>query len=316
MLNRVVGTPPTIDDAEIIDGKNIAADVLRKVERSAQHLKNEYRITPRIVCITVGDNPASKVYVRRKMQATKKVGLEFLLIEKSANTSLSELLDLIGTYNIDSSIHGILVQLPLPKQIDPGSIVDAVNPFKDIDGLHPINAGKLAVGRPSIVPCTALGCLLLAKHVQPNLTGLEAVVVGRSNLVSKPAALLLLRENCTVTIAHSKTNDLPEITRRADLLIVAVGVAGLVKGNWIKRGAIVIDVGINRIEAEDGEPLLVGDVAFEEARKVAGAITPVPGGVGPMTVACLLRNTVHAACTIHGLPAPDLCVLTHANGSA
>jgi methylenetetrahydrofolate dehydrogenase (NADP+) / methenyltetrahydrofolate cyclohydrolase len=212
----------------------------------------------------------------------------------------------VRTLNRDSAVHGILVQLPLPRQIDPHKVVEAINPAKDVDGFHPVNAGRLATGLPALTPCTPLGCILLAKSVHGSLAGLDAVVIGRSNIVGKPLAQLLLNENATVTIAHSKTRDLPGVARRAELVFAAVGRAEFVRGSWIKPGATVIDVGINRVAASDGKSRIVGDVAFAEAVEVAGAITPVPGGVGPMTIACLMLNTVRAAAAINGLPAPEV----------
>src|SRR5207302_1937499 len=223
-----------------------------------------------------------------------------------ATASQAELIDLIGKLNADQEVNGILVQLPLPKQMDSQKIISAIDPAKDVDGFHPLNAGRLASGLPALVPCTPMGCVLLAKTVRETLAGLEAVVIGRSNIVGKPVAQLLLAENATVTIAHSKTRDLPAVCRRADLVFAAVGHAELVRRNWVKPGATVIDVGINRVTDENGKSRIVGDVAFAEVCKIAGAITPVPGGVGPMTIACLLANTLRAACALAGLSEPAL----------
>jgi len=246
----------------------------------------------------------SETYVGSKAKATKEAGMRSFDHRLPDSVSQAELMALVKKLNADPAVHGILVQLPLPKQIDAQQVLDAIDPRKDVDGFHPVNAGRLAAGLPALVPCTPLGCVILAKTVHPSLAGLEAVVVGRSNIVGKPVAQLLLAENATVTITHSKTRDLPAVCRRADLLIAAIGRPEMVRADWIKPGATVIDVGINRVPGENGKSKLVGDVAFAEACAVAGAITPVPGGVGPMTIACLMVNTVRAACAIAGLPAP------------
>ncbi|MGA8996697.1 MAG: bifunctional methylenetetrahydrofolate dehydrogenase/methenyltetrahydrofolate cyclohydrolase FolD, partial [Pseudolabrys sp.] len=248
----------------------------------------------------------SEVYVRNKSKAVAEAGMHAFDRKLPATASEAELIDLIGKLNADKEINGILVQLPLPKQIDAQKIIAAIDPAKDVDGFHPLNAGRLASGLPALVPCTPLGCVLLAKTVRETLAGLEAVVIGRSNIVGKPVAQLLLAENATVTIAHSKTADLPAVCRRADLLVAAIGRPEMVRGDWIKPGATVIDVGINRVPGEAGKSRIVGDVAYPEAAKIAGAITPVPGGVGPMTIACLLLNTLRAACAQNGLPAPKI----------
>ena len=290
--------------ARIIDGKALAADVQEKVAAAVAQLRLEHDVTPGLAVVLVGDDPASRVYVRNKSKRTLKAGMKSFEYHLPADTSEKALLERIRLLNDAPEVHGILVQLPLPKQIDPARVIDAIDPHKDVDGFHVINAGRLAVGRPALVPCTPLGCVLLARQVHESLEGLEAVIIGRSNIVGKPLAQLLLRENCTVTVAHSRTRDLPAVARRADLLIAAVGRAELVRGSWIKPGATVIDVGINRVETTDGKARLVGDVAFDEAKAVAGAITPVPGGVGPMTIAMLLVNTVRAACQQRGLPVP------------
>jgi methylenetetrahydrofolate dehydrogenase (NADP+)/methenyltetrahydrofolate cyclohydrolase len=243
----------------------------------------------------VGEDPASQVYVRNKARQTVQAGMRSFEHRLAAETSQAELLALIASLNADAAVHGILVQLPLPKHINADAVIASIDPEKDVDGLHLINAGRLAAGLPGLVPCTPLGCLLLLRDTLPALAGLDAVVVGRSNLVGKPIAQLLLGQNCTVTIAHSRSRNLPEICRRADILIAAVGKAEMIRGDWIKPGATVIDVGINRVPGAEGKHRLVGDVAFAECQGVAGFITPVPGGVGPMTIACLLRNTVTAA---------------------
>jgi methylenetetrahydrofolate dehydrogenase (NADP+) / methenyltetrahydrofolate cyclohydrolase len=281
--------------ATIIDGKAIAAALRAKIAADVAVLKCERDVTPGLAAVLVGDDPASQVYVRTKAKATREAGMLSLEHKLSADTTEATLLALIARLNAQTDVHGILVQLPLPAHMDSGKVIEAIDPSKDVDGFHPINVGRLASGGKAIAPCTPTGCVLLAKSVRADLTGLEAVVVGRSNIVGKPMAQLLLAENCTVTIAHSKTRDLPAVVRGADLVVAAVGRAEMVKGDWIKPGAIVIDVGIQRVVRPDGSPQLVGDVAFNEALQIAGAVTPVPGGAGPMTVACLLRNTLDAA---------------------
>ena len=282
--------------AAIIDGKAIAAALHRDVAAGVEKLKRERGIAPGLAVVLVGEDPASQVYVRNKANATRTAGMLSLEHKLAASTSEAALLGLIGELNRSREVHGILVQLPLPKQIDATRVIEAIDPAKDVDGFHPINVGRLATGANGIAPCTPTGCLILAKSVRPSLEGLEAVVIGRSNIVGKPMAQLLLNEDCTVTIAHSRTRNLAETVRRADLLVAAAGRAEMVKGSWIKPGAIVIDVGIQRVAGPEGRSRLVGDVAFAEAAEAAGAITPVPGGVGPMTVACLLQNTLAAAC--------------------
>ena len=254
--------------------------------------------------VLVGEDPASQVYVRSKAKQTVEAGMRSFEHKLPAATDQAELLALVAKLNADPAVNGILVQLPLPKQINPAAVLDAIDPAKDVDGFHVINAGKLATGGDALVPCTPLGCLMLIKDRVKDLAGKRALVLGRSNIVGKPMAMLLLGESCTVTIAHSRTKDLPGECRRADILVAAVGKPEMVRGDWIQPGAIVIDVGINRVPTPDGKGRLVGDVAFEEAAKVAGAITPVPGGVGPMTIACLLRNTVVAACRQRGIAVP------------
>ena len=292
--------------ARIIDGKTISADLRGKVTDAVHRLRRDRGIVPGIAVVLVGKNPASEVYVRNKSKAVTESGMHPFDRHLPESVTDAELLDLIAELNADEQVNGILVQLPLPPQIDPQKIIAAMDPAKDVDGFHPINAGRLASGLPGLVPCTPLGCVMLAKTVHSSLAGLEAVVVGRSNIVGKPVAQLLLAENATVTIAHSKTRDLPTVCGRADLLVAAIGQPEFVRGYWIKPGATVIDVGINRIAGERGRSRIVGDVAFSEAKEVAGAITPVPGGVGPMTIACLLLNTLHAACMQNGLPAPAM----------
>jgi len=291
--------------ARIIDGKAVAADLRARIAAAVTQLKSAHGLTPGLAVVLVGEDPASQVYVRNKAKQTAEAGMHSVEHKLPAQTSEMEVLALVGKLNADPAIHGILVQLPLPKHIDSPKVLNALDPAKDVDGFHPINAGRLATGEPALVPCTPLGCVILAKQVHPDLSGLEAVVVGRSNIVGKPVAQLLLAENCTVTIAHSRSRDLPAICRRADVLVAAVGRPEMIKGDWVKPGATVIDVGINRV-GTDGNRKLVGDVDYVAAVKVAGAITPVPGGVGPMTIACLLRNTVQSACTISGLPLPPL----------
>ncbi len=279
----------------IIDGKAIAAELRQRVAAEARRLKRETGIVPGLAAVLVGDDPASHAYVRSKARHMAEAGMASFEHKLPASLPERALLDLIGELNRAEEVHGILVQLPLPAHIDQHKVIETIDPAKDVDGFHPMNVGRLWAGQPSMVPCTPAGSLLLAKSVQPELSGVEAVVVGRSNIVGKPMAQLLLLENCTVTIAHSRTRDLPAVVRRADLVVAAVGRPGMVRGDWIKPGAIIIDVGINRVEGADGRSRLVGDVAFDEAAKVAGAITPVPGGVGPMTIACLLQNTLRAA---------------------
>jgi methylenetetrahydrofolate dehydrogenase (NADP+)/methenyltetrahydrofolate cyclohydrolase len=281
--------------ATIIDGKAIAEALRREVAAGVAALKEERGITPGLAVVLVGEDPASQVYVRTKAKATRDAGMLSFEHKLPADTPEAALLALIGDLGRDREVHGILVQLPLPRHIDSKKVIEAIEPAKDVDGFHPVNVGRLASGAKALVPCTPTGCLMLAKSVEPRLEGLEAVVVGRSNIVGKPVAQLLLNENCTVTIAHSRTRDLPGVVRRADLVVAAVGRPEMVRGSWIKPGAIVIDVGIQRVAGSDGKGRLVGDVAFAEVAQVARAITPVPGGVGPMTVACLLRNTLEAA---------------------
>jgi methylenetetrahydrofolate dehydrogenase (NADP+)/methenyltetrahydrofolate cyclohydrolase len=290
--------------ARIIDGKAIAAQLRARVADAVGRLTAERGLVPGLAVVLVGDDPASHVYVRNKSQATNEAGMRSFDHRLPDTATEAEVLALVARLNADDSVHGILVQLPLPPQVDTQQVLMAIDPTKDVDGFHPMNAGLLASGMPALVPGTPLGCIRLARAVHPSLAGLEAVVIGRSNIVGKPLAQLLLAENATVTVAHSKTSDLPTLCRRADLLFAAIGRPQFVQGDWIKPGATVIDVGINRIAADPGKSRLVGDVAFEQAKAVAGAITPVPGGVGPMTIACLLVNTVKAACAQAGIAAP------------
>jgi len=290
--------------AKIIDGKAIAADLRGKVADAVHRLSRDRGITPGLAVVLVGNNPASQSYVASKIKMTAGSGMRSFDQRLPKETSEAELLALIGRLNADPNVHGILVQLPLPAQIDPHKVIAAVDPAKDVDGFNPVNAGRLSAGLPALAPCTPVACILLAKTVQPSLMGLETVVIGRSNIVGKPLAQLLLAENATVTLTHSKTRELAAVCRRADVLFAAVGRPELVRRDWIKPGATVIDVGVNRVTAADGGSRIVGDVAFAEVSEIAGAITPVPGGVGPMTIACLLANTVRAACAIAGLREP------------
>jgi methylenetetrahydrofolate dehydrogenase (NADP+)/methenyltetrahydrofolate cyclohydrolase len=294
--------------ADIIDGKAFAATVRAKVAGHVARLKADHGITPGLAVVLVGEDPASEVYVRNKGKQTVEVGMNSVEHKLDADTSEADLLALIDQLNNDPAVHGILVQLPVPKHIDSDKVLNAINPAKDADGFHISNVGLLGTGQKSMVPCTPLGCLMMLRDKLGCLSGLNAVVVGRSNIVGKPMAQLLLKESCTVTIAHSRTKDLPGVCRGADILVAAVGRPEMVKGDWIKPGATVIDVGINRIPAPEkgeGKHKLVGDVEFASAVEVAGAITPVPGGVGPMTIACLLANTVTACCRANGLPEPE-----------
>jgi methylenetetrahydrofolate dehydrogenase (NADP+)/methenyltetrahydrofolate cyclohydrolase len=296
-----------VTDSKIIDGKAFAAALRGRVGAAVAKLKAEHGLTPGLAVVLVGENAASKVYVKNKALQTAEAGMNSYKHDLPAETGQAELLALVEGLNNDPAVHGILVQLPLPKQIDSDAVLATINPEKDVDGFHVVNAGRLAtgVGRP-LVPCTPLGCLMLLRDRLGDLSGANAVIVGRSNIVGKPMAQLLLGQNCTVTIAHSRTRDLPGECRRADILVAAVGRPQMIKGDWVKPGATVIDVGINRIDAGGGKTRLVGDVDFDAALDQAGAITPVPGGVGPMTIACLLANTVTAACRQAGLPEPTL----------
>src|SRR5438270_11306260 len=292
--------------ARIIDGKAIAAELRGRVTAEVQRLRAEHQLEPGLAVVLVGENPASAVYVRSKAKQTQEAGMHSFDHPLPGSVLESDLLALIAKLNADPAVDGILVQLPLPRQVDSQKVLNAIDPAKDVDGFHPMNAGRLAAGLPALTPCTPLGCIMLAKTVHASLAGMDAVVIGRSNIVGKPLIQLLLAENTTVTVAHSRTRDLPTVTRRAHIVFAAAGRPEMVRGDWIKPGATVIDVGINRIAGTDGKTRLVGDVAFAEASNVACAITPVPGGVGQMTVACLLVNTLRAACAIAGLPNPGV----------
>lgn len=290
--------------AQIIDGKAFAATVREKVAGHVTRLKEENGITPGLAVVLVGEDPASQVYVRSKGKQTVEAGMNSFEHKLDADTSEADLLALVDQLNNDPAVHGILVQLPLPKHLNEDLVINSIAPEKDVDGFHISNVGLLGTGQKSMVPCTPLGSLMMLRDHHGSLSGLDAVVIGRSNIVGKPMAQLLLGDSCTVTIAHSRTKDLADVVRRADIVVAAVGRPEMVPGDWIKPGATVIDVGINRIE-RDGKNVLVGDVDFASAKEVAGAITPVPGGVGPMTIACLLANTVTACCRANGLTEPE-----------
>src|SRR5437870_6222806 len=289
--------------AKIIDGKAIAAELRGRVADASHRLARDRSLVPGLAVVLVGNNPASEVYVGSKTKMAVGSGMRSFDHRLPQTVTEADLLALVGRLNSDPVVHGILVQLPLPAHIDAQKIVAAIDPRKDVDGFSPTNAGMLTTGLPALVPCTPFGCVILAKTVQPSLEGLEAVVIGRSNIVGKPLVQLLLAENATVTTAHSKTRELPAVCRRADVLFAAVGRPEMVRRDWVKPGATVIDIGVNRVMA-DGRSRIVGDVAFAEVAKIAGAITPVPGGVGPMTIACLLVNTVRAACAFAGVREP------------
>ncbi|MDQ3246832.1 MAG: bifunctional methylenetetrahydrofolate dehydrogenase/methenyltetrahydrofolate cyclohydrolase FolD [Pseudomonadota bacterium] len=291
--------------ARIIDGKAAAAALRARVAVGAAEFTRTCGRRPGLATVLVGEDPASAVYVRSKGKATAEAGMASFAYYLEDTTSEDELIEHVERLNADDRVDGILVQLPLPRQMDSSRVIAAIDPAKDVDGFHPVNAGRLATGLDALVPCTPLGCLHLLKMEVGSLAGKSAVVIGRSNIVGKPMAMLLIGESATVTVAHSKTADLPDIVRNADIVVAAVGRSEMVQGDWIKPGATVIDVGINRVDAGEGRTRLVGDVAFEEAREVAGAITPVPGGVGPMTIAMLMRNTLVAAHRRAGLSAPD-----------
>jgi methylenetetrahydrofolate dehydrogenase (NADP+)/methenyltetrahydrofolate cyclohydrolase len=291
--------------AKRIDGKAAGQAIRDRVAAFVPDFMRNSGRPPGLATVLVGEDPASAVYVRSKNRATAELGMAGFAHNLPQTTSEEELLRLVADLNADDRVDGILVQLPLPKQINSTRVIESIDPDKDVDGFHPMNAGRLASGLPALAPCTPYGCLYLLKQELGDLTGLEAVVIGRSNIVGKPMAQLLLGENATVTVAHSRTRDLPAVARRADILVAAVGRAEMVRGDWIKPGATVIDVGINRIPTGDGKGRLVGDVAYDEAAEVAAAITPVPGGVGPMTIAMLMRNTLVAACRREGLGDPE-----------
>jgi methylenetetrahydrofolate dehydrogenase (NADP+)/methenyltetrahydrofolate cyclohydrolase len=287
--------------AIIIDGKAHAAQLREQVKAAAEELKTKHGITPGLAVILVGNNPASEVYVSNKGKMCREAGIEAFDFRMPDTVTQKELLDKIDELGKDPKVNGILVQLPLPKHINEGEVINHINPLKDVDGFHATNVGKLATGQNGMVPCTPMGCLMLIKSILEDLSGKNAIVIGRSNIVGKPMAQLLLKESCTVTIAHSQTKNLPEICRQANIVVAAIGKPETVRGEWLRNGATVIDVGINRITLSDGSTKLVGDVAFAEALERVKAITPVPGGVGPMTIACLLANTLKAACIQHNV---------------
>ena len=296
-------------DATLIDGKAFATVLRERVGEGVSALQDAHGKIPGLAVVLVGEDPASEIYVRNKGKQTSESGMRSIAHKLQVTASQNDLLRLIADLNADDNVDGILVQLPLPDHIDSQAVLDTIDPAKDVDGFHVINAGRLATGGDALVPCTPLGCILMLKEQLGDLSGKNAVVVGRSNIVGKPMAALLTRESCTVTLAHSRTRDLPTVCRAANILVAAVGRPEMIRGEWVGEGATVIDVGINRVPAPErgeGKTRLVGDVAFEEARSVAGAITPVPGGVGPMTIACLLRNTVEAACRRRGWKMPKI----------
>ncbi|MDP6069168.1 MAG: bifunctional methylenetetrahydrofolate dehydrogenase/methenyltetrahydrofolate cyclohydrolase FolD [Alphaproteobacteria bacterium] len=292
--------------ATVIDGKAFAAGLRQRIGAAVAEVKASHGLTPGLAVVVLGQDPASEVYTRNKAKQTVEAGMNSFKFDLPAETTEAELLARVAELNADASVHGILVQLPLPDQIDEHAVVNAIDPAKDVDGFHVINTGRLATGQDAMVPCTPRGCLMLLHDTLGELKGLRALVLGRSNIVGKPMAALLLAQHCTVTMAHSRTRDLAQECRRADILVAAVGQPEMVRGDWIKPGATVIDVGVNRIDAGEGKTRLVGDVAYAEAAQVAGAITPVPGGVGPMTIAVLLSNTLIAACRQHGVAVPEV----------
>ena len=292
--------------AQIIDGKLFSRKLRDQVAQRVVALKKENNVTPGLAVVLVGEDPASQVYVRSKGKQTIEAGMNSYEHKLSEDTSEEDLLELVNRLNDDNEVHGILVQLPLPEHINEDAVINAIDPIKDVDGFHISNVGLLATGQKSMVPCTPLGCLLMLKDFHGSLAGMDAVIIGRSNIVGKPMAQLLLNESCTVSITHSKTKNLEEVVGRADIIIAAVGRPEMVKGDWIKPGATLIDVGINRVEENDGGKRLVGDAEFSSCSKIAGALTPVPGGVGPMTIACLLVNTLVACCRKHRLSEPDI----------
>jgi methylenetetrahydrofolate dehydrogenase (NADP+)/methenyltetrahydrofolate cyclohydrolase len=292
-------------DAVLINGKAFAAQLRETIGRRAATLKEQHRLVPGLAAVLVGEDPASQVYVRNKTKQTVEAGMASVGRRLPADVSEADLIAVVAELNADPAVHGILVQLPLPDHIAEKPVIEMIDVAKDVDGFHPLNVGALSSGEEGLVPCTPRGCMMLLDDVLGDLTGMNAIVVGRSNIVGKPIAQLLLAANCTVTIAHSRTKGLPGLCRTADILIAAVGRPQMIKGDWIKPGAAVIDVGVNRIEAEGGKTRLVGDVDFDEAIKVAGSITPVPGGVGPMTIACLLENTLIACCRQNGVEVPE-----------
>ncbi len=281
--------------ARIIDGKAMAAKIRAECALHAADMKKHWNITPGLAVVLVGDNPASHVYVRNKVRACEEAGFRSYSQHLPESSTEDDVLRLVADLNANPQVNGILVQMPLPAQVNANAVINAIDPLKDVDGFHPVNVGRMATGMMGLSPCTPLGCMMMIREVVPDLRGQKAVVVGRSNIVGKPVSLMLLQADCTVTTAHSKTRDLPEECRKADILVAAVGQPQLIRGDWIKPGAVVIDVGINRSAPDsDGKTKLIGDVAFQEAIDVAGAVSPVPGGVGPMTIACLLQNTLQA----------------------
>jgi methylenetetrahydrofolate dehydrogenase (NADP+)/methenyltetrahydrofolate cyclohydrolase len=292
--------------AEIIDGKLFSRKLRDQVAEHVTVLKKEHKVTPGLAVVLVGEDPASQVYVRSKGKQTIEAGMNSYEHKLNEDTSEADLLELVNRLNGDDEVHGILVQLPLPKHINEDAVINSIDPAKDVDGFHISNVGLLATGQKSMVPCTPLGCLLMLKGFHGTLAGMDAVIIGRSNIVGKPMAQLLLNESCTVTVTHSRTKNLEAVVRRADIVVAAVGRAEMVKGDWIKSGATLIDVGINRVEGSDGGKRLIGDAQFSSCSEVAGAITPVPGGVGPMTIACLLANTLVACCRKYHLKEPDI----------
>jgi len=291
--------------AKLIDGKAAALALRERVADQVSRFRQAKGRAPGLAVVLVGEHPPSAAYVRSKVKATREAGMESFEHRLPASVSQDALLAVVDQLNADPAVDGILVQLPLPKQVDETAIITRISPDKDVDGFHPVSAGRLSIGLPGFVPCTPLGCLMLLQQELGNLSGLDAMVVGRSNIVGKPMAQLLLQANCTVTVAHSRTRDLPAAVRRADIVVAAVGRPELIRGDWLKPGATVIDVGQERVEQPDGTRKLLGDVAFDEAVEVAGAITPVPGGVGPMTIACLIRNTLVSASRRDGFPLPE-----------
>ena len=291
--------------SEVIDGKKFAERLRQRVAQAVADLSQQHQIIPGLAVVLVGENPASQVYVRNKSRQTREAGMASFEFRLAADAPEHELVALVERLNVDPKVHGILVQLPLPGHIAEEKIINMINVEKDVDGFHIENVGKLSIGEDSLVPCTPAGCIMLLKDRLGDLSGKKAVVIGRSNIVGKPVSMLLLRHHCTVTIAHSRTRDLPGVCREADIVVAAVGVPEMVKEDWIKPGAVVIDVGINRVDAGEGKSRLVGDVDYEKVAGIAGALTPVPGGVGPMTIACLLRNTLIAACRQAGVSVPD-----------
>ena len=291
--------------ATIIDGKAFSANLRGEIARKVELIKQNHNVTPGLAVVLVGEDPASQVYVRSKGKQTAEAGMNSYEHKRDADISQEDLLAIVDQLNNDDDVHGILVQLPLPDHIDEEAVINSVSADKDVDGFNLSNVGRLSIGADGIVPCTPLGSLMMLKDHLGDLSGKKAIIVGRSNIVGKPMAALLLKESCTVTIAHSRTQDLPGECRQADIVVAAVGRPEMVKGDWIKPGATVIDVGINRIEKEDGSTKLVGDVEFSSAVEIAGAITPVPGGVGPMTIACLLHNTLQQACRLNGIEVPE-----------